>query len=91
MNAFFDRAHLIPTSIAITKMSLPITKAGKRWTPTAIIEELKPKAKAPPGCGTCSCPTRSSVPELNNLEYAPLAEITGRVHWSPEVFNCSRT
>jgi acyl-CoA dehydrogenase len=26
---------------------------------------------------------------LNNLEYAPLAEITGRVHWAPEVFNCS--
>jgi acyl-CoA dehydrogenase len=26
---------------------------------------------------------------LSNLEYAPLAEITGRVPWSPEVFNCS--
>jgi acyl-CoA dehydrogenase len=26
---------------------------------------------------------------LTNLEYAPLAEITGRVPWSPEVFNCS--
>ena len=26
---------------------------------------------------------------LSNLEYAPLAEIMGRVPWSPEVFNCS--
>ena len=26
---------------------------------------------------------------LANLEYAPLAEIMGRVPWSPEVFNCS--
>lgn len=26
---------------------------------------------------------------LTNLEYAPLAEIMGRVHWSAEVFNCS--
>ena len=26
---------------------------------------------------------------LNNLDYAPLAEITGRVLWAPEVFNCS--
>ncbi|HZW14409.1 MAG TPA: acyl-CoA dehydrogenase family protein, partial [Noviherbaspirillum sp.] len=26
---------------------------------------------------------------LSNLEYAPLAEIMGRVNWSAEVFNCS--
>ena len=26
---------------------------------------------------------------LTNLEYAPLAEIMGRIPWSSEVFNCS--
>jgi acyl-CoA dehydrogenase len=28
-------------------------------------------------------------PGLSNLEYAPLAEIMGRVLWSSEIFNCS--
>lgn len=26
---------------------------------------------------------------LSNLDYAPLAERMGRLHWAPEVFNCS--
>jgi acyl-CoA dehydrogenase len=26
---------------------------------------------------------------LSNLDYAPLAETMGRLHWAPEVFNCS--
>ena len=26
---------------------------------------------------------------LTNVDYAPLAEITGKVWWAPEVFNCS--
>ncbi len=72
------------------------TKAGKRWTPLQVIEELKLKARAQ-GLWNLFLPTSADGsareaeygPGLSNQEYAPLAEIMGRVLWSSEVFNCS--
>jgi acyl-CoA dehydrogenase len=59
------------------------------WVPTRLIEELKPKARAE-GLWNLFLPRSPRAPEgLSNLEYAPLCEIMGRVHWAPEVFNCS--
>src|SRR5512147_467274 len=64
-------------------------RSDKRWEPVPIIEELKPKARAA-GLWNLFLPRSPRVPEgLSNLEYAPLCEIMGRVHWAPEVFNCS--
>ena len=62
---------------------------GNPWVPTRLIEELKPKARAE-GLWNLFLPRSQRAPEgLSNLEYAPLCEIMGRVHWAPEVFNCS--
>ena len=62
---------------------------GNPWVPTRLIEELKPKARAE-GLWNLFLPRSPRAPEgLSNLEYAPLCEIMGRVHWAPEVFNCS--
>jgi acyl-CoA dehydrogenase len=62
---------------------------GNPWVPTRIVEELKPKARAE-GLWNLFLPRSPRAPEgLSNLEYAPLCEIMGRVHWAPEVFNCS--
>lgn len=36
-----------------------------------------------------SLPEDKPGQRLTNLEYAPLAEIMGRVLWAPEIFNCS--
>lgn len=58
---------------------------GDRWQPIEMIEELKAKAKAE-GLWNLFLPDISGI---SNLEYAPLAEIMGRVTWASEVFNCS--
>jgi len=62
--------------------------AGDRWQPVSLIEELKPKARAA-GLWNLFLPESEYGAGLNNLEYAPLCEIMGRVSWAPEVFNCS--
>jgi acyl-CoA dehydrogenase len=64
------------------------TRAGRRWTPTAIVEELKPKARAA-GLWNLFLPESERGAGLANLEYAPLAELMGRVPWASEVFNCN--
>jgi len=58
-----------------------------RWQPVPVIEELKPKARAAALWNLWQPKTHGGT--LTNLEYAPLCEIMGRVHWAPEVFNCS--
>ena len=59
--------------------------------PLALVDELKARSRKE-GLWNLFLPSlREDQPgkRLTNLEYAPLAEITGRVPWSPEVFNCS--
>jgi acyl-CoA dehydrogenase len=58
---------------------------GDRWQPIELIEVLKTKAREK-GLWNLFLP---AVSGLTNLEYAPLAEMMGRVVWASEVFNCS--
>ncbi|MDP3382505.1 MAG: acyl-CoA dehydrogenase family protein [Phenylobacterium sp.] len=91
----FMAEHVIP--------AVPLYEAqqaqGERWKVLPVIEELKAKARAA-GLWNMFMPPSSGVAhvddsfvfegeQLTNLEYAPIAEITGRVEFSSEVFNCS--
>ncbi|MDB5584075.1 MAG: acyl-CoA dehydrogenase [Bradyrhizobium sp.] len=72
---------------------------GSEWGPVPILESLKSQAKEqglwnlfmPPGSHETHVDDEFEFesPGLSNLEYAPLAEIMGRVLWGSEVFNCS--
>lgn len=61
-----------------------------QWTEFPQLESLKEKAKAA-GLWNLFLPEEYGElsPGLSNLEYAPLAELMGRVLWSSKVFNCS--
>jgi len=61
---------------------------GNPWIPTRLVEELKVDARAA-GLWNLFLPQSVRGAGLTNLEYAPLAEIMGRVTWAPEIFNCS--
>ena len=93
LHAFMD-AHIYPAEAAIQAELAANTAAGKRWTPLQTIERLKPLARQA-GLWNLFLPVDSAQAAgfagagLSNQEYAPLAEIMGRVLWSSEVFNCS--
>ena len=93
---FMDE-HIYPAEAKVHAELAVNTAAGKRWTPLATIEELKPKARAqglwnlflPPTAGGEGAAHNGRDFGLSNSDYAPLAEIMGRVPWCSEAFNCS--
>jgi acyl-CoA dehydrogenase len=65
-----------------------IAASGNPHHHAEILDELKPKARAE-GLWNLFLPDEEYGAGLTNLEYAPLAEIMGRVGWASEVFNCA--
>jgi acyl-CoA dehydrogenase len=84
LTAFMDD-HIYPNEKVYKRQ----VAEGDRWQPVAIIEELKPKAKAA-GLWNLFLPESEYGAGLTNADYAPLCEIMGRAApFAPEVFNCS--
>jgi acyl-CoA dehydrogenase len=77
----FMETHIFPNE----KTYSDEINSGDRWRPLELIQSLKQKAKAA-GLWNLFLPDISG---LTSLEYAPLAEMMGRVIWASEVFNCS--
>ena len=82
LQAFMDQ-HVYPAENAYEQQ---LAAAGNRFAMLALVEELKARARAA-GLWNLFLPEHHGG--LSNLDYAPLAEIMGRVLWCPEVFNCS--
>jgi acyl-CoA dehydrogenase len=83
--AFMDE-HIYPNEAVYLEQ----LNAGDRWEPAEILDGLKDRAREA-GLWNLFLPKEYEQfsPGLTVLEYAPLAEIMGRVLWASEVFNCS--
>jgi acyl-CoA dehydrogenase len=86
VNAFMD-AEVYPAE-ATLKEQIAENVAQDRWTFPPIVMELRAKAKAQ-GLWNFFDPSERGA-GLTNLQYAPIAEITGRsIQMAPAVFNCA--
>src|SRR5262249_6402786 len=80
--AFMDE-HVYPNE---ARYHEELNALPNRFSTVPLMEELKAKAQA---ARLWNLWLPAAHGGLSNLEYAPQAEIMGRVLWSPEVFNCN--
>lgn len=81
----FINAHILPLETEYLQAPYFGNPDFKNWELDPRIEELKAKAKAE-GLWNLFLPSLSG---LSNLDYAPVAELTGHSLLAPEIFNCN--
>jgi len=88
LKAFMDE-HIYPNEHAYHAQ---LAAAEDRFAALPLMDELKRKAREAGLWNLFIPPSLQQYSDhggLSNFDYAPLAEIMGRVLWSPEVFNCN--
>jgi len=88
LGGFMDM-HIYPNE---AEYKAQLHTSENRFKSLPLMEELKAKAKAAGLWNLFVPPSHAEHSEhdgLTNVDYAPLAEMMGRVLWSPEVFNCN--
>ena len=89
LKAFMDE-HVYPIEKKVIEENHRINGSPdwRTWQMPSAIEPLKAKAKAA-GLWNLFLPDATLAEGLTCLEYAPLAEETGKVLFAPEIFNCN--
>ena len=83
----FMQEHVLPAELEYSAQ-LQNLPDWRNWKQPLVMETLKAKARKA-GLWNLFLPDREYGAGLTNVEYAPLAEITGRCSIAPEVFNCN--
>jgi len=87
IGGFMDR-YVYPAEEIYAAQMDAARKNGNPWIVVPVVEELKTEAKKQ-GLWNLFLNDSEQGAGLTNLEYAPLAELMGRVAFASEVFNCS--
>jgi acyl-CoA dehydrogenase len=82
LQAFMDE-HIYPNEV---RYHQELAGLPDRFSTVPLMEELKAKARE---AGLWNLWLPEDHGGLSNVAYCPLAEMMGRVLWSPEVFNCN--
>src|SRR5690242_4272388 len=88
LQSFMD-SHIYPAEPVYHEQAVKAAQEGDPWRRPAVVAELKAAARER-GLWNLFLPKHSGGAGLTNLQYAPLAEITGHsAALAPEALNCA--
>ncbi|HXB49438.1 MAG TPA: acyl-CoA dehydrogenase family protein [Streptosporangiaceae bacterium] len=87
LQAFLDE-HVIPAEKVFEEQAAGMASQGRGWERPPVLEDLKAEARKH-GLWNLFLAHHPQGAGLSNLQYAPLAEITGRSFIAPEALNCA--
>jgi acyl-CoA dehydrogenase len=87
LQALIDEV-IVPAEKVFEEQAAELAEEGRPWERPPVMEELKAEARGR-GLWNLFLPRRAEGAGLTNLQYAPLAELTGRSFLTPEALNCA--
>ncbi len=87
LQAFIDE-HILPAEPVFEEQAAKLASEGRGWERPPIMDDLKAKAKHR-GLWNLFLAHHPEGAGLTNLQYAPLAELSGRSFLTPEALNCA--
>jgi len=87
LQAFLDE-HIIPAEKVFEEQAAEMASQGRGWERPPVLKDLKAEARKH-GLWNLFLAHHPQGAGLTNLQYAPLAEITGRSFIAPEALNCA--
>jgi len=87
LQAFLDE-HVVPAEKVFSEQAHEMASQGRGWERPPVLEDLKAEARQQ-GLWNLFLAHHPQGAGLTNLQYAPLAELTGRSFIAPEALNCA--